>query len=89
MESVQEGGRVSGRRKVKTMGKEELFAEAKRLSKLVDTDYAETHAGEWERFEEAINEAYERGDITGTEFNVLATTAFYDYFELKEVGNED
>lgn len=71
--------------KGEAMNKEDLYAKAERLSKLVDTEYAEEHPEEWELFETSINEAYERGDITAAEFNELATTAFYDYFDLKGV----
>ena len=61
----------------------DLLREAKRLGEKVNTDYAEEHPEEWEAFDDCIQIAYDRGDITAAEFNELATTAFYDYFNLK------
>lgn len=62
---------------------DELMTEAKRLEAHLDTDWAEEHVAEYDRFEHLINEAYDAGTITAEQFDELACTAFYDYDELK------
>lgn len=61
-----------------------LMKTAEKLGRLVDSDYAEEHPERWDRFDNDINEAYDAGTITAEQFNELACTAFYDYFDLKE-----
>ena len=64
---------------------EELAITALELEASLDTEWAETHPDVYEAFDKEINEAYNEGSINDAEFNELACTAFYDYFELKEV----
>ena len=62
---------------------ERLKKEAKRLEKLVNTEYSEVYAEKWDKFDEKINSAYDNGLINEEQFNELALIAFYDYFDLK------
>lgn len=71
------------REEVKTF--DDLMKTARELESHLDTEWAEQNAGEYERFEQVVNEQYYAGNLTGKQFNELVLTAFYDYFgELME-----
>lgn len=44
-----------------------------------DPDWCEKNQGEWEHFDKILNDAYNAGELTDHQFDVLALTAFYDY----------
>ena len=61
----------------------ELLKHAERLGAMVDTDWAEENSGLYDEFDKTINYEYDKGNLTDVEFNELAMTAFFDYFDLK------
>lgn len=61
----------------------ELIIRAKFLRQRIDTDWAYENAREYEKFAEGLDLLYNRGDLTGHEYNELSMIAFYD-FEPKE-----
>lgn len=66
-----------------------LMDAAEVLGSLTDTDWAEEHPGAWDNFDEVIKRQYAEGNITAEQFNELAVTAFYDYFDLIELDDEE
>lgn len=65
-----------------------LMEVAEVLGKLTNTDWAEEHPDAWDNFDEVIKKQYDKGNLTDEQFNDLAVTAFYDYFELKGEEND-
>ena len=61
-----------------------LMRTAEKLGRHTDTDWAYEHEDAYQAFAEEIENLYAEGMLTGTEFNELALTAFYDYPDMKE-----
>ena len=61
-----------------------LQATAEFLGARTDTEWAYENEDRYNVFDAMLNAAWEEGKITDEEFNELALTAFYDYFDLKE-----
>lgn len=65
-----------------------LYTKAQKLNRLLDTEYAENNEKEWNHFDDMIKRAYANKEIDARQFNDLALTAFYDYFDLIEEVEE-
>ena len=63
---------------------EKLMERARELESRKDTDWAEENEAQYSEFDDSINAAWSKGEITDEQFDELALTAFFDYFDLKE-----
>ena len=58
---------------------EELMKKAKRLEKHIDTEWAEKHGAEYDKFTEICENEWNAGNLTDKEFTLLMLTGLYDY----------
>ena len=63
---------------------EELMAEAIKLEKMQNTEWAEEHADKYDAFAKTCENEYLQERLSAHEFNELIITALYDYPDLKE-----
>ena len=56
-----------------------LMEQAQELGNHIDTEWADDHIDDYDRFADAIEKAYSDGTITAREHDDLALVAFYDY----------
>lgn len=68
----------------------QLWGRARTLNTLLNTEWAEDHADEWEHFHDDVKAAYAAGDISSLQYGNLMLTAFYDFDrdELPEEVND-
>lgn len=58
---------------------EKLMVRARELEAQFDTEWSDNHPEAWVEFDKVVNDAYDAGQITATEYDEIVATGFFDH----------